>query len=101
MARTKLSDEAIAAKLGERKAWMRRGGAIERSFRFVDFVEAFGFMSAVALVAERMNHHPEWKNVYRTVEVTLSTHDAGGLTELDFELAAAMDRLSARFGVEG
>jgi 4a-hydroxytetrahydrobiopterin dehydratase len=101
MARTKLSDEAIAAKLGERKAWTRRGEAIERSFRFADFVEAFGFMSAVALVAERMNHHPEWKNVYRTVDVTLSTHDAGGLTELDFELAATMDRLSARFGVEG
>jgi 4a-hydroxytetrahydrobiopterin dehydratase len=100
MARTKLSEEAIAGRLAEREAWTRRGEAIGRSFRFADFVEAFGFMSSVALVAERMNHHPEWRNVYHTVEVLLSTHDAGGLTELDFELAAAMDRLAARFGVQ-
>lgn len=68
--------------------------AITRSFRFRDFNEAFGFMSRVALVAEKMNHHPEWSNVYRDVEVTLATHDAGGLTELDFKLARKMDQFA-------
>jgi 4a-hydroxytetrahydrobiopterin dehydratase len=101
MARTRLSEEAIAGRLSGLEGWTRQGEAIARTFRFGDFVEAFGFMSAVALVAERMNHHPDWKNVYRTVEVTLSTHDAGGLTERDFELAAAMDRLAGRFGLGG
>jgi 4a-hydroxytetrahydrobiopterin dehydratase len=97
MARKRLSEEAITARLAERAGWARQGEAIGRTFVFADFVEAFGFMSAAALIAERMNHHPDWKNVYRTVEVTLSTHDAGGLTELDFELAAAMDGLAERF----
>ena len=67
--------------------------AISRSFKFKDFSEAFGFMTRAALVAERMNHHPEWFNVWNRVDVTLSTHDAGGLTELDIKLAAAMDKL--------
>jgi 4a-hydroxytetrahydrobiopterin dehydratase len=68
--------------------------AIARKFTFGDFNEAFGFMTRAALVAERMDHHPEWFNVYRTVEVTLSTHDAGGVTELDVRLAEAMDRIA-------
>ena len=68
--------------------------AIARSFKFKDFNEAFGFMTRAALVAERMNHHPEWFNVWNRVDVTLSTHDAGGLTELDIKLAAAMDKLA-------
>ena len=63
-------------------------------FKFKDFNEAFGFMTRAALVAERMNHHPEWFNVWNRVDVTLSTHDAGGLTELDIKLAAAMDKLA-------
>ena len=62
-----------------------------KTFEFADFVAAFGFMTRVALVAERMNHHPEWFNVYRRVEVKLTTHDAGGITELDFELARVME----------
>ncbi|KPQ12926.1 MAG: 4-alpha-hydroxytetrahydrobiopterin dehydratase PhhB [Rhodobacteraceae bacterium HLUCCA09] len=66
--------------------------AIAKTFRFKDFKEAFGWMTQVALVAEKMDHHPEWSNVYKTVEVTLSTHDAGGLTELDVKLARAMDK---------
>lgn len=70
--------------------------AITRRFEFKNFVEAFGFMTRVALVAERMNHHPEWSNVYRTVEVTLTSHDAGGLTRRDVELAGRMDRLAGR-----
>ncbi|GGF00067.1 4a-hydroxytetrahydrobiopterin dehydratase [Stappia taiwanensis] len=70
------------------------GDAIEKTFRFAGFIEAFGFMTRVALVAEKMNHHPDWSNVYRTVSVRLTTHDAGGLTELDIKLARAMDRLA-------
>ena len=68
--------------------------AIAKTFVFRDFVEAFGFMTRAALAAERMNHHPEWRNVYRTVEVTLATHDAGGVSELDVKLATEMDRLA-------
>jgi 4a-hydroxytetrahydrobiopterin dehydratase len=68
--------------------------AIRKSFSFANFVEAFGFMTRVALHAEKLNHHPEWSNVYRTVDVTLSTHDAGGLTDLDVKLASRMDRLA-------
>ncbi|MEO1198690.1 MAG: 4a-hydroxytetrahydrobiopterin dehydratase [Pseudomonadota bacterium] len=68
--------------------------AIHKTFTFKNFNEAFGFMTRAALIAEKMDHHPEWFNVYKTVEVTLSTHDAGGLTELDIKLAAAMDKLA-------
>ncbi len=70
------------------------GDKLARSFRFSDFVAAFGFMSQAALVAERMNHHPEWSNVYNRVDVELTTHDAAGLTRLDFELAAAMSSIA-------
>ena len=69
--------------------------AIAKTFRFADFNAAFGFMTRVALAAERMDHHPEWRNVWRTVEVTLTTHAAGGLTRRDVELAQTMDRLAA------
>jgi len=69
--------------------------AIFRQFKFGTFVEAFGFMSSAALLAEKMNHHPEWSNVYNRVDVTLTTHDAGGLTELDVALAKKMDALFA------
>lgn len=68
--------------------------AIGKTFRFADFRQAWGFMSQVALVAEKMDHHPEWKNVYNRVEVVLSTHDAGGLTERDLALAVEMDRIA-------
>jgi 4a-hydroxytetrahydrobiopterin dehydratase len=68
--------------------------AIQRTFKFKDFSEAFGFMARSALVAEKLDHHPEWSNVWNRVEVTLSTHDAGGLTERDVKLAEAMDRLA-------
>lgn len=69
--------------------------AIRKSFKFGNFIEAFGFMTRAALHAEKLDHHPEWFNVYRTVDVTLSTHDAGGLTSLDIDLATRMDRLAA------
>ena len=70
--------------------------AIARTFTFADFNEAFGFMARAALIAEKMDHHPEWSNVYKTVVVTLSTHEAGGLTARDVELAKMMDRIAGR-----
>ena len=92
----KLTAEARKAALGKLSQWSEASGrdAITRKFVFKDFNEAFGFMTRAALVAEKMDHHPEWFNVYKTVEVTLSTHDAGGVTELDVKLAEAMDRLA-------
>jgi 4a-hydroxytetrahydrobiopterin dehydratase len=92
----KLSSEARKAALSKLKGWSEVGGreAIVRKFTFKDFNQAFGFMTRAALVAEKMDHHPEWFNVYKTVEVTLSTHDAGGVTELDIKLAEAMDKIA-------
>ena len=94
MARPTLSEEEIERRLGDRPGWERHGDRIARTFEFSSFVEAFGWMASVALEAERMNHHPEWRNVYARVTVELTTHDAGGLTASDFELAAAMDALA-------
>ena len=91
----KLTDSQIAEHMKALPDWELGDDRIKRTFRFKDFVEAFGFMSSAALVAERMNHHPEWKNVWATVDVELSTHDAGGLTELDMKLAAEMDALAS------
>ena len=68
--------------------------AIQKTFKFKDFSEAFGFMTRAALVAEKMDHHPEWSNVWNRVDVTLSTHSAGGLTDLDVKLAEAMDKIA-------
>ncbi len=92
--KTLLTDAERARFFSDRPGWSPVEGrdAIRKRFVFKDFNEAFGFMARVALVAEKMDHHPEWSNVYRTVDVLLSTHDAGGLTALDAELAAAMDR---------
>jgi 4a-hydroxytetrahydrobiopterin dehydratase len=92
----KLSGEARKSALARLKGWREVAGrdAIARTFVFKDFNEAFGFMARAALVAEKLDHHPEWSNVYKTVEVTLSTHDAGGLTELDIKLAETMDKLA-------
>jgi 4a-hydroxytetrahydrobiopterin dehydratase len=90
----RLDDDQITAALTDLPGWSRSGDAIERSFEFADFVTAFGFMASCAIVAESMNHHPEWSNVYRTVSVRLTTHDAGGLTELDVDLAGRMNELA-------
>ena len=86
-------DQALAGLAG----WMAVDGreAISKSFRFKDFNEAFGFMTRIALAAEKLDHHPEWFNVYNRVDVTLATHDAGGVTELDVKMAGLMD-LAAR-----
>jgi len=92
----KLTGDARKAALGRLKGWSEVAGrdAITKKFVFKDFNQAFGFMSRAALVAEKMDHHPEWFNVYKTVEVTLSTHDAGGLTDRDVKLAEAMDKIA-------
>ena len=88
-----LTGSARAEALGQLDAWAEVEGrdAITKSFSFRDFNQAFGFMCRVALAAERMNHHPEWFNVYNRVEITLSSHDAGGVTMRDIELAEAID----------
>lgn len=90
---TKLTESERGDALASISDWSLVDGrdAITRTFQFKDFNAAFGFMSRVALKAEKMDHHPEWFNVYNRVEVTLSTHDAGGLTELDIKLARFMD----------
>jgi 4a-hydroxytetrahydrobiopterin dehydratase len=90
-------DEAARKGLAQRlPRWTMVDGrdAITRNFKFKDFNAAFGFMTRVALIAEQMNHHPEWFNVWNRVDVTLSTHDAGGLTERDLKLAEAMDKIA-------
>jgi 4a-hydroxytetrahydrobiopterin dehydratase len=92
----KLAAEARKAALGKLAGWSDAKGrdAITKKFVFADFNAAFGFMTRAALMAEKLDHHPEWFNVYKTVEVTLATHDAGGVTELDIKLAQAMDRIA-------
>ncbi len=95
MSHERLSEEAVLAALGGLEGWSLEADKLHKEYRFTDFVEAFGFMARVALVAERMDHHPEWFNVWRTVRVDLSTHDAGGITELDLALARAMDAEAA------
>ena len=97
----RLSKDARAAALRELKGWTEVAGrdAIGRTFIFKDFNEAFGFMTRVALAAEKADHHPEWRNVYKTVEVVLSTHDAGGVTARDVALAKVMSAAAAQLGV--
>jgi 4a-hydroxytetrahydrobiopterin dehydratase len=92
----KLSGEARKTALGRLKGWseVKDRDAISKKFVFADFNQAFGFMARAALIAEKMDHHPEWFNVYKNVEVTLSTHDAGGVTDKDVALAEAMDKLA-------
>ena len=96
MSREKLSPRAVDEALTELDGWTVAdgGAAIARTFDFRNFSEAFGFMTRVALAAEKMDHHPDWSNVYKTVEVKLSTHDSGGVTELDVKLARQMNRFA-------
>lgn len=95
MAIRQLTDDERAAALARLPRWSLRGDglAIERAFRFADFSEAFAFMTRVALLAEKADHHPEWSNVWNRVAITLTTHDAGGLSARDTDLASAIDAL--------
>lgn len=96
----RLSADGRKAALRELVGWSEVEGrdAIARTFTFKDFNEAFGFMARVALVAEKRDHHPEWRNVYKTVDVVLSTHDADGVTQKDVDLAKAMDTIAKQLG---
>ncbi len=95
MSREKLNDESIAQRLADMPGWaLVPGPKIHKAYRFANFVEAFSFLSGVALEAEKMDHHPEIYNVYSSVEISLNTHDAGGLTALDFALAKKIDSLT-------
>lgn len=95
MGRAKLSDAEAQEGLSALPNWSLRDGKLYRELSFTNFVEAFGFMTRVALVAERMDHHPEWSNVYGRVVIELTTHDAGGISERDFELARKIEALYA------
>ena len=89
-----MTDEEIRAGMKQLDAdWRLEEGKLHRTYVFGDFVEAFGFMTRAAIHAEKMNHHPEWSNVYKRVDVFLTTHEAGGITQRDFALAAAFDTL--------
>ena len=90
----KMRDDEIQASLDELEGWSLANEKLHREFRFIDFTTAFGFMASAAIESEKMNHHPEWFNVYNKVIVQLTTHDAGGITELDFELATKMNQLA-------
>jgi 4a-hydroxytetrahydrobiopterin dehydratase len=90
----KLSKDELAAGLNDLPGWTIENEKLRRDFKFANFVDAFGFMASAAIEAEKMNHHPEWFNVYNKVIVDLTTHDAGGITELDFALARKMNRLA-------
>ena len=87
----KLSEDQVNQSLGDLPGWSLEGGKLHRKFKFKDFSEAFGFMSRSALLAEQMGHHPEWFNVYNSVEVSLMTHDVGGISEKDLKMAAKMN----------
>ena len=95
-----IAADALALALKELPGWeMAQGGkALVRKFVFANFNAAFGFMARAALIAEKSDHHPDWTNVYKTVEVTLTTHDAGGVTDKDISFAKAMDKIAAQTG---
>ena len=89
-----LDESDIQTQLELVPNWQRDTNGIVREYIFTDFVEAFGFMSQVAMLAERANHHPEWSNVYKRVSIKLTTHDCAGLSQLDFSLAHEIDQIS-------
>jgi 4a-hydroxytetrahydrobiopterin dehydratase len=93
MSITAASEGEIASALATLPGWTRAGTSISKTFTFADFNQAWGFMNRVALLAEKRDHHPDWRNVWNKVEISLSTHDAGGLSSRDFELAAAIERV--------
>jgi 4a-hydroxytetrahydrobiopterin dehydratase len=94
--RERLTEEQLGSALSELPGWEISGGKLHREYRFPDFVHAFGFMAAAAVAIEAMNHHPEWCNVWNTVRIDLTTHDAGGLTRMDVDLARKLEALAGR-----
>jgi 4a-hydroxytetrahydrobiopterin dehydratase len=94
MAAKKLTDAQIQENLAQVDGWTIENGKLHKEFQFDTFITAFGFMTQLALVAESLNHHPEWFNVYNRVTIDLTTHDAGGISELDFQWAKQADAIS-------
>jgi 4a-hydroxytetrahydrobiopterin dehydratase len=94
----KLASAEVAQRIGAHPEWALVAGKLERTLRFEDFQTAFGFMTSVALAAEKMDHHPEWFNVYGTVRIQLTTHDVGGISDKDFQLVQNIDALAKRHG---
>ena len=92
----KLTDDQILEALQSLPGWALSGGKLRRVYKFPDFTHAFGFMAAAATAVEKRNHHPEWSNVYGTVTIDLTTHDAGGITQFDVELAGALEDLARK-----
>jgi 4a-hydroxytetrahydrobiopterin dehydratase len=92
----KLSSEDVSSALASLTGWSVLEGKLHRDYKFPDFAHAFGFMTAVATQAEKMDHHPDWTNVYNRVSVNLSTHDVGGITELDLKLAGIMEKVAQK-----
>ena len=92
--RQKLSEAEVVSRLSEVQGWELIDGKLSKTFIFDSFVSAFGFMASVALTAESMNHHPEWSNVYNRVSISLTTHDAGGISDLDFTLAQRIENIA-------
>ena len=95
--RVRLTDAEAESRSAALPQWDLRDAGLDRRFRFHDFVEAFSFMTSVALLAERRNHHPEWSNVYNTVTIRLTTHDVAGLSENDFAMAEEISRVYERY----
>lgn len=92
----KLSDTEIKAALGQIPSWQVANGKLHREYKFPDFIHAFGFMATAAIAIEKMNHHPEWFNVYNRVTVDLTTHDAQGITSKDIELAKLLEEIASK-----
>ncbi len=97
----KLTLEEGQLNLGKVTGWKIEGGKLHKLFKFKSFNQAISFMVGVAMVCEKMNHHPEWSNVYENVDVKLITHRVAGLTDLDFQLAEKMDKISTRYAQQG
>ena len=96
ISRAKLTQKQLEKAVSALPAWRAKGGKLHREYVFKDFIHAFGFMATSALAIEKMNHHPEWSNVWNKVSVALSTHDAGGITAWDVELARTLDALAEK-----
>lgn len=96
MARTKLTDEQLSAALVSLPGWQVLGGKLHREYKFADFIHAFGFMATAAIAIEKMNHHPEWFNVWNKVTIDLTTHDSGGITEMDVKLAGTLEAIAEK-----
>ena len=93
---TKLTEQEIAASLAQLQGWSIQNGSLHRAFEFRDFTQAFGFMTQVALAAEKMDHHPDWSNAWNKVVIDLVTHSAGGITKNDFDLAAKIQQIAGK-----